>query len=115
MSESLSGSLNVSLNQQDELLDVETDMLQRYTQESILDELLPAQPEQSLMAQEMEVETRRGGKERGGCLKVAASGFDSTMLLPGLTPENAVAPIARLEDSWDGAMDMDVEPLSGGE
>ncbi|KAK8803879.1 hypothetical protein WA588_005769 [Blastocystis sp. NMH] len=105
VSESLSGSLNVSLNQQDELLDVETDMLQRYTQESILDELLPAQPEQSLMAQEMEVETRRG----------AASGFDSTMLLPGLAPENAVAPIARLEDSWDGAMDMDVEPLSGGD
>lgn len=49
------------------------------------------------------------------CFEVAASGFDSTMLLPGLAPENAVAPIARLEDSWDGAMDMDVEPLSGGE
>lgn len=23
--------------------------------------------------------------------------------------------IAPMEDSWDGAMDMDVEPLSGGE
>ena len=69
MSESLSGSLNVSLNQQDELLDVETDMLQRYTQESILDELLPAQPEQSLMAQEMEVETRRGGRSAVVALK----------------------------------------------
>lgn len=50
-----------------------------------------------------------------GLFDVAASGFDSTMLLPGLAPENAVGPIARLEDSWDGAMDMDVEPLSGGE
>ena len=65
MSESLSGSLNVSLNPQDELMDVETDMLQRYTQESILDELLPAQPDQSLVAQEMEVETRRGGRDGG--------------------------------------------------
>ena len=65
MSESLSGSLNVSLNPQDELMDVETDMLQRYTQESILDELLPAQPDQSLVAQEMEVETRRGGRDNG--------------------------------------------------
>ena len=63
MSESLSGSLNVSLNQQDELMDVETDMLQRYTQESILDELLPAQPDQSLVAQEMETVTRRGGND----------------------------------------------------
>lgn len=42
-------------------MDVETDMLQRYTQESILDELLPAQPDQSLVAQEVEVEARRGG------------------------------------------------------
>lgn len=46
--------------------------------------------------------------------ELAASALDSTMLLPGLAPEN-VGPIARLEDSWDGAMDMDVEPLSGGE
>ena len=42
-------------------MDVETDMLQRYTQESILDDLLPAVPDRSLISQELEVETRRGG------------------------------------------------------
>lgn len=44
-----------------ENLDAETDMLQRYTQYSMLDDLLPAQPNQSLINQELEVETRRGG------------------------------------------------------
>jgi len=49
--------MNVSLDNRDEL----TDMLQRYTQESILDDLLPAVPDRSLIAQELEVESRRGG------------------------------------------------------
>jgi hypothetical protein len=53
--------MNVSLDNRDELMDVETDMLQRYTQESILDDLLPAVPDRSLIAQELEVESRRGG------------------------------------------------------
>lgn len=44
-------------------MDIETDMLQRYTQASILDELLPAEPNRSLLGQELEVESRRGGKE----------------------------------------------------
>ena len=53
--------MNVSLDNRDELMGVETDMLQRYTQESILDDLLPAVPDRSLIAQELEVESRRGG------------------------------------------------------
>lgn len=53
--------MNISLDNRDELMDVETDMLQRYTQESILDDLLPAVPDHSLIAQELEVESRRGG------------------------------------------------------
>ena len=53
--------MNVSLDNRDELMDVETDMLQLYTQESILDDLLPAVPDRSLIAQELEVESRRGG------------------------------------------------------
>lgn len=52
--------MNVSLDNRDELMDVETDMLQRYTQESILDDLLPV-PDHSLIAQELEVESRRRG------------------------------------------------------
>ena len=43
-------------------MDIETDMLQRYTQDSILDDLLPPSPNQSLLAQELNVETRRGGR-----------------------------------------------------
>ena len=38
---------------------METDMLQKYTQQTIVDDLLPA--ESSLLSQSMEVETRRGG------------------------------------------------------
>jgi len=44
------------------MMDIETDMLQRYTQDSILDDLLPPSPNQSLLAQELDVETRRGGR-----------------------------------------------------
>lgn len=53
--------MNVSLDNRDEVMDVEMDMLQRYTQESILDDLLPVVPDRSLIAQELDVESRRGG------------------------------------------------------
>ena len=40
---------------------METDMLQRYTQQSIVDDLLPPESNLPLLSQEMEIETRRGG------------------------------------------------------
>ena len=43
-------------------MDNATDMLQQYTQASILDDLLPANTQQSLLSQEMEVEQARQGK-----------------------------------------------------
>lgn len=42
-------------------LDMETDMLQKYTQQTIVDDLLPAESSLPLLSQSMEIETRRGG------------------------------------------------------
>ena len=49
-------------------------------------------------------------------MSVERSVLDSTKLLPtDLHQGNVIGPIAQMEDSWDGAMDMDVEPPSYGE
>ena len=111
-------------------MDIETDMLQRYTQDSILDDLLPPSPNQSLLAQELDVETRRGGRNPTCNLStwrwdqahfIDISDVDASLRFPlaqnrpGMESIADGQTIAPMEDSWDGAMDMDVEPLSGGE
>ena len=77
---------------------METDMLQKYTQQTIVDDLLPA--ESSLLSQSMEVETRRGGMIY----------LDSFIIIDiantGLSLLNAVDSF----DMLDGGMDM--EPIS---
>ena len=74
---------------------METDMLQKYTQQTIVDDLLPA--ESSLLSQSMEVETRRGGMF---CL-------DSFIIIDiantGLSLLNEVDSF----DMLDGGMDME--------
>lgn len=57
----MSGSLNISVNRGSSRIDNATDMLQQYTQASILDDLLPPNTQQSLLTQEMEVEQARQG------------------------------------------------------
>lgn len=42
-------------------LDMESDMLQRYTQHTIVDDLLPPESTLPLLSQEVDIETRRGG------------------------------------------------------
>ena len=77
---------------------METDMLQKYTQQTIVDDLLPA--ESSLLSQSMEVETRRGGMFY----------LDSFIIIDvvntGLSLLNEVDSL----DMLDGGMDM--EPVS---
>lgn len=48
------------------MMDIEEDMLRRYNQDSILDNLLPPSASQSILTQELEVEARRGGRRRTG-------------------------------------------------
>ena len=76
---------------------METDMLQKYTQQTIVDDLLPA--ESSLLSQSMEVETRRGGMF---CL----DSFIIDVANTGLSLLNEVDSF----DMLDGGMDM--EPIS---
>ena len=77
---------------------METDMLQKYTQQTIVDDLLPA--ESSLLSQSMEVETRRGGMIY----------LDSFIIIDiantGLSLLNEVDSF----DMLDGG--MDIEPVS---
>lgn len=58
----MSGSLSISVNRGSSPIDNATDMLQQYTQASILDDLLPPNTQQSLLTQEMEVEQARQGR-----------------------------------------------------
>ena len=54
-------------------MDNATDMLQQYTQASILDDLLPANTQQSLLSQEMEVEQARNGIGLRGVSRLGAT------------------------------------------
>lgn len=76
---------------------METDMLQKYTQQTIVDDLLPA--ESSLLSQSMEVETRRGGM-------LYLDSFIIDVANTGLSLLNEVDSF----DMLDGGMDM--EPVS---
>lgn len=76
---------------------METDMLQKYTQQTIVDDLLPA--ESSLLSQSMEVETRRGGM-------LYLDSFIIDVANTGLSLLNEVDSF----DMLDGGMDM--EPIS---
>ena len=76
---------------------METDMLQKYTQQTIVDDLLPA--ESSLLSQSMEVETRRGGMFYLDSLIIDVANT-------GLSLLNEVDSF----DMLDGGMDM--EPIS---
>lgn len=76
---------------------METDMLQKYTQQTIVDDLLPA--ESSLLSQSMEVETRRGGM-------FYLYSFIIDVANTGLSLLNEVDSF----DMLDGGMDM--EPVS---
>ena len=76
---------------------METDMLQKYTQQTIVDDLLPA--ESSLLSQSMEVETRRGGM-------IYLDSFIIDVANTGLSLLNEVDSF----DMLDGGMDM--EPVS---
>lgn len=58
--------MSISLNGENDMMDIEEDMLRRYNQDSILDNLLPPSASQSILTQELEVETRRGGRRRTG-------------------------------------------------
>ena len=40
---------------------MESDMLRRYTQHTLVDDLLPADSTVPLLSQEVDIETRRGG------------------------------------------------------
>lgn len=72
-------------------------MLQKYTQQTIVDDLLPA--ESSLLSQSMEVETRRGGM-------IHVNSFIIDIANTGLSLLNEVDSF----DMLDGGMDM--EPIS---
>ena len=76
---------------------METDMLQNYKQQNIVDDLLPA--ESSLLSQSMEVETRRGGM-------IYLDSFIIDVANTGLSLLNEVDSF----DMLDGGMDM--EPVS---
>ena len=94
-------------------MDNATDMLQQYTQASILDDLLPANTQQSLLSQEMEVEQARNGIGLRGVSRLDAT----TVGVPALqsVTQSVVQPMAQPEDMWDGAMDFDLDPISGGD
>ena len=76
---------------------METDVLQKYTQQTIVDDLLPA--ESSLLSQSMEVETRRGGM-------IHVYSFIIDIANTRLSLLNEVDSF----DMLDGGMDM--EPIS---
>ena len=94
-------------------MDNATDMLQQYTQASILDDLLPANTQQSLLSQEMEVEQVRNGIGLRGVSRLDAT----TIGVPALqsVTQSMTQPMVQPEDTWDGAMDFDLDPISGGD
>lgn len=94
-------------------MDNATDMLQQYTQASILDDLLPANTQQSLLSQEMEVEQARNGIGLRGVSRLDAT----TIGVPALqsVTQSMTQPMVQPEDTWDGAMDFDLDPISGGD
>ena len=81
-------------------MDMESDMLQRYTQHTLVDDLLPPESTLPLLSQEVDIETRRGG-----------------MLFPILSYADvshvSVGALPHIDDSFD-MLDggMDLEPLS---
>ena len=109
----MSGSLSLSVNRGTSRMDNATDMLQQYTQASILDDLLPANTQQSLLSQEMEVEQARNGIGLRGVSRIDAT----TIGVPALqsVTQSMTQPMVQPEDTWDGAMDFDLDPISGGD
>lgn len=109
----MSGSLSLSVNRGTSRMDNATDMLQQYTQASILDDLLPANTQQSLLSQEMEVEQARNGIGLRGVSRLDAT----TIGVPALqsVTQSMTQPMVQPEDTWDGAMDFDLDPISGGD
>ena len=76
---------------------MESDMLRRYTQHTLVDDLLPSESNIPLLSQEVEVETRRGGTFLYNLLII-----DATNISMGELP--------RVDDSFDvldGGMEME--------
>lgn len=86
MNDSLSSSSNPSLSRPS----ADVDMLRRYTQQTILDDLLP-QADRSLMAQTVEVESRRGNDATSLNLSIlnraSTNSMDMNFDLNPLSPE----------------------------
>ena len=113
----MSGSLSLSVNRGTSRMDNATDMLLQYTQASILDDLLPANTQQSLLSQEMEVEQARNGIGLRGVSRLDATtiGVPALQSVTQSMTQPMVQPMVQPEDTWDGAMDFDLDPISGGD
>lgn len=113
----MSSSLSLSVNRGTSRMDNATDMLQQYTQASILDDLLPANTQQSLLSQEMEVEQARNGIGLRGVSRLDATtvGVPALQSVTQSMTQPMVQPMVQPEDTWDGGMDFDLDPISGGD